>query len=136
VTGRRRAVYVDSSALVKLIVTEPESDALRAFLDTEADLLVASRVAEVEVARVLSRVQAVENGTPPPLPGNRLHMIELDGSVARIAGTLPPRTLRSLDAIHLASALALEDELDGFVTYDARLADAALGAGLSVVAPH
>jgi uncharacterized protein len=64
-----------------------------------------------------------------------IELIELDDPIARAAGEMHPASLRSLDAIHLASALALGDELAAFVTYDARLADAARSAGLPVIAP-
>jgi predicted nucleic acid-binding protein len=62
-------------------------------------------------------------------------VIDLDPSIASRAGVIEPVALRSLDAIHLASALELGDELDAFVTYDARQADAARELGLSVVSP-
>ena len=65
-----------------------------------------------------------------------LSMIELDVSVAESAANLEPRGLRSLDAIHLASALAIRDELSAFVTYDTRLGEAASRVGLSVVTPR
>jgi predicted nucleic acid-binding protein len=64
-----------------------------------------------------------------------LVIVELDESMASIAATVEPSQLRSLDAIHLASALALGPDLETFVSYDARLADAARAAGLTVVAP-
>lgn len=64
-----------------------------------------------------------------------MQLIELDAATARFAGELEPAALRSLDAIHLASALAVADELEAFITYDSRLADAARNAGLTVVTP-
>lgn len=64
-----------------------------------------------------------------------VEVIELDAALAGRAATLEPRSLRSLDAIHLASALTVFDELDAFVTYDGRLAEAAHSHGLNVVAP-
>jgi len=64
-----------------------------------------------------------------------LQFIELDAETTEVAGSVAPARLRSLDAIHLASALAVAPELDGFVTYDARLADATRAAGLEVVVP-
>ena len=62
-------------------------------------------------------------------------IIELDEGLARAASQLAPPTMRSLDAIHLASALSIRTELDAFVTYDVRLGEAARSLGLSVVAP-
>jgi predicted nucleic acid-binding protein len=73
------------------------------------------------------QVEAVEAG---------IHFIELDEAIARAAGAAVPPSLRSLDAIHLASALSVSDELDALVTYDQRLADAARAAGLSVIQPR
>jgi predicted nucleic acid-binding protein len=64
-----------------------------------------------------------------------LELVELDEDVARLAASLAPPTLRSLDAVHLASALAIGEELAEFITYDARLAAAARGAGMEVRAP-
>ena len=64
-----------------------------------------------------------------------LEFVELDAEIASLAGRLEPSSLRSLDAIHLASALALGHEIDTFVTYDARQADAATALGLNVEAP-
>jgi predicted nucleic acid-binding protein len=64
-----------------------------------------------------------------------VELLELDGEVARRAGELTPATLRSLDAIHLASALVIAPEVDAVVAYDTRLAAAARAAGLAVVAP-
>lgn len=131
-----RTCYLDASALVKLATPEAETDALRAALDTY-DARVTNRLATVEVARALHR-RGVESAmltadVSEALSG--LAITELNPAIAETAGRLGPPTLRSLDAIHLASALALEAELDVLVTYDARLADAARAAGLEVVAP-
>jgi predicted nucleic acid-binding protein len=130
VSGR---VYLDASAAVKLVVAEAESKPLGRFL---ADQLtrVSSRVLAVELMR------AVLRRSPASLDQARslLHVmefVELDASVAERAAGLEPVGLRSLDAIHLASALALADELDAFITYDARQADAARALGLTVAAP-
>ena len=130
------ACYVDSSALVKLATHETESDALRKAIGG-FEVRFTSRVAEVEVARALLRrgaasAQRLEH-VGVVLQG--LIVVELEESIASLAGTVGPPTLRSLDAIHLASALAARDELAAFVTYDRRLADAARAAGLNVVAP-
>lgn len=131
-----RTCYLDASALVKLATPEAETDALRAALDTY-DARVTNRLATVEVARALHR-RGVESAmltadVSEALSG--LAITELNPAIAETAGRLGPPTLRSLDAIHLASALALETELVALVTYDARLADAARAAGLEVIAP-
>lgn len=131
--GARRP-YADASALVKLVLREPESDALRHYLAALPEPAT-SRLALVEVHRAFRRL-----GEDPEVDSmlavwDRTIFIELDASIAESAAEIGPPTLRSLDAVHLASALALADELEAFVTYDARLADAARSAGLTVVAP-
>ena len=131
------ACYLDASALVKLATREAESGALRDYLQRFPSRIT-SRVAEVEVTRALARrgseSQAIAGETiAQTLEG--LLIVELDPQVADIAGRVEPSTLRSLDAIHLASALSVSEELDSLVTYDRRLADAARAAGLTVEAP-
>ena len=126
-------VYLDASAIVKLILQEPESAALVAALDPE-DRHVTSRIATVEVMRAAGR-----HGNVDP---HRLHAvldaldtIELTEAVAYGAGSLAPTDLRALDAIHLASAIGIRRELAGFIVYDDRLAAAARVHGLPVLAP-
>ena len=131
-----RVCYLDASALVKLATPEAETNALRAALDTY-DARVTSRLAIVEVARALLRrgvaSAALVDAVAEAFTG--LAIMELDAATAESAARIGPATLRSLDAIHLASALAMGTELKDMVTYDARLADAARAAGLEVVAP-
>ena len=131
-----RTCYLDASALVKLATPEAETDALRAELDTY-DVRVTSRLATVEVARALRRRGAASAGLGDAVAEafTGLAVVELDEAIAGPAGRIDPPTLRSLDAIHLASALAMRSELGAVVTYDARLADAARAAGLEVIAP-
>ena len=129
--------YLDASALVKLATREPQTDALRDHLQRYASRAT-SRLAAVEVGRALARrgpesVAVGSGSVREALEG--LVIVELTEAIVAVAATLEPASLRSLDAIHLASALALSDELEAFVTYDARLADAAREAGLSVLAP-
>jgi predicted nucleic acid-binding protein len=129
-----RLLYLDASALVKLVVEEPESGALAELLGEGAPA-VASIVVAAEVPRALRRA-----GVPEVLgrAGDvlaRVDLLALDGDVARVAAGLEPPELRALDAIHLASALSVADELDAFVCYDHRLAGAADASGLPVVAP-
>lgn len=130
------ACYLDASALVKLATPEAETGALRAELDN-CTARVTNRLATVEVTRALLRRGVASakllNAVAEAFTG--LAIMELDAGTAESAGRIAPSTLRSLDAIHLASALSLEDELEAFVTYDLRLADAARAAGLAVVAP-
>lgn len=126
--------YVDASALVKLVLREPESEALRAFMMAHPGPLT-SRIASVEVRRAIGRaIEALDEAAFAAV-WERVEVIEFDAAIADSAARLGPRTIRSFDAIHLASALAVADELDAFVTYDARLAEAAAKAGLTVRSP-
>lgn len=124
--------YFDSSAIVKLERLERESLALIDYL-TDAEIEAStSIVAGVEVARALKRVRATAPPANEPMRG--FFLLELDPAICAAAGTLEAPTLRSLDAIHLATALAIDDDLD-FITYDDRLAAAAREHGLRVVQP-
>ncbi len=126
--------YLDASALVKLIVAEPESGALRRYLG-ERPRIISSRIAEVELRCAVARQDEIDAGDRVSSLIATVELLELDGEVARRAGELTPATLRSLDAIHLASALVIAPEVDAVVAYDTRLAAAARAAGLAVVAP-
>ncbi len=130
-------LYLDSSALVKLVQREAESDALRRFLRRHrADQLVTSALARVEVVR------AVLLGGPAALAQARRQLSRLDQILLGIemldrAATLSPNTqLRSLDAIHLAAAQVVGADLRAVVTYDGRMADAAQELGLVVESPR
>jgi predicted nucleic acid-binding protein len=128
-------IYLDSAAVVKLVHAEQESDALRDWLTERADTgWVSSVLLEVESFRALAR------HSPGAIA--RLHsvldlveLVELDSGIRILAQTIAPATVRSLDAIHLATALRIRGQLTSFVTYDKRLADAAAAAGLTVDAP-
>jgi predicted nucleic acid-binding protein len=126
--------YLDASALVKLIVAEPESGALRRYLG-ERPRIISSRIVEVELRRAVARQDEIDAGDRVSSLIATVELLELNAEVARRAGELNPATLRSLDAIHLASALVIAPELDAVVAYDTRLAAAARAAGLAVVAP-
>jgi len=128
-----RATYVDSSALVKLAVREAESAALRRYLGRRRPL-VSSALARTEVVRALLPFgsEAVRRGRDVLA---RVELLRVNDRVLDAAGLLGPADLRSLDAIHLASAEQLGMDLRGFVTYDERLASAAAGRGLRVVRP-
>lgn len=129
--------YLDSSALVKLVTDEVESAALRQHLVLCSTLLT-SRVATVEVPRAVARKGGESVALVSGLLVEALEsvsMMELDAGIATQAAELLPATLRSLDAIHLASALAMGSELDEVVTYDMRFAEAARVEGLAVTAP-
>lgn len=129
----RALAYLDASALVKLVAFEPESEALAAFVEGWA--VTSSRVSQVEVVRAVRRsgLDALVARAEQVLAA--VSYIEVDAELARTAATVEPAALRSLDAIHLASALALGTDLGPFVTYDRRLGEAASSAELETVAP-
>jgi predicted nucleic acid-binding protein len=123
--------YADASAIVKLIVEEPDSAALVGFI-REFDDVVTSRVGVVETRRAAARRGGAD--AMAATVSQAIGVIELDEAIADSAARLEPATLRTLDSLHIASALAL-DRVDAFVTYDARLASAAQAAGLPVFSP-
>jgi uncharacterized protein len=133
-SAEQRLTYVDSSAIVKLAVAEPESKALRRFLSRRQPL-VTSTLARTEVTRALlpSGTEAVSRGEDVL---RRFQLVRLNDRVLRTAGHMEPAELRSLDAIHLASARELGSSVKQIVTYDERMADAATAAGWSVAAPR
>jgi hypothetical protein len=126
-------LYLDSSALVKVMVPEPESRALREALRSWPEL-VSSVVAEIEVERVGRRLGGGAIRRARSVLARIAH-VELDEEVRRRAAALAPAELGTLDAIHLATALTLGDDLGALCAYDTRLLDAAAATGVDVVAP-
>lgn len=128
-----RALYLDSSAIVKLVVAEPESAALRRYLRRRRPV-VTSALAQTEVARALLPLgpAAVRRGLEAL---RRLELIRVSDRILADAGTMMPAELRSLDAIHLATMQQLGASLVRIVTYDDRMSAAAAALGRSVVAP-
>jgi predicted nucleic acid-binding protein len=129
-----RVTYLDSSAFLKLILLETESRALERSL-TRSARLVSSALLETEARRAALRVD------PRYLEIVEIRLasvtcVAVSRDVLVAAGSLRPAGLRSLDAIHLATALALGDELDYVVTYDERMAAAAEALGLEVRSPR
>ena len=125
-------LYVDTSATAKLLLEEPESVALVEFLRSANTPLVTSRVGIIELRRVGRRSGADPNRADALAA--TLVVVELDEVIEHAALSVDP-TIRTLDAIHLATALAAADSVTGFVCYDERLAAAAESVGLTVVAP-
>jgi predicted nucleic acid-binding protein len=128
------AWYIDSSALVKLAVAEQETPALRADL-RQKPVLASSELLLVEVARATRRHgdAAVHLGRAALM---RLsYLVAMNHVVLERAGTLDPGHLRSLDAIHLSTALGLGADLAGVITYDERLGSAAASLGMRVASP-
>ena len=122
--------YFDSSAIMKLTGAEAESEALINYLQDTPVEVSTSVLAQVEVLRNL-RKQPVESDEAM----NGFYLLAFDEEVRRQAVIVGGETLRSLDAIHIATALAIGNRDLHFVTYDIRQAEAARQAGLKVVQP-
>jgi uncharacterized protein len=128
-------IYLDSAAIVKLVHAETESAALRAWLDERAETgWISSVLTEVESFRALARY-APEAAARLPAVLDQVDLIDLGSPVRILAQVVRPVTVRSLDAIHLGTALHVRQVLTSFVTYDKRLLEAALAAGLPADAP-
>lgn len=128
-----RATYLDSSAIVKLAVAEPESGPLRRYLRRRKPY-VSSALARAEVARALLPLGSAAQGRGEAVLA-RIGLIRVSDTVLRAAGRLLPEDIRTLDAIHLATAQQLGDDLARIVTYDTRMKAVADGLGLDVTAP-
>ncbi len=130
-------LYLDSSALVKLVQREPESAALRRFLrDVDADELVTSTLARVEVVRAVAPAgaRAVSQARRQLARLDQIVLsVELLDRAAELPATVP---LRSLDAIHIAAAQLTGEQLRALITYDRRMADAARELGIVVESPR
>jgi len=127
------AVYLDSSAAVKLIVREAESDALESWLRPH-DVLTSSALLRTELLR------AIRRGAPRRIAEARAALAAftlraVDDEILDAAGDIGPSSIRSLDAIHLATALRLATALDAIVTYDRRMIEGAVLLGLPVASP-
>lgn len=128
--------YADTSAVIKLLVEETDSTAFAAFYDTHASAeWVSSALLRIEVGRAVARAM------PTLLPEARdlllaFSCIAIDDDIVEGVMNEPDRMLRSLDAIHLATARILAPELDALVTYDDRLLRAAGDAGLVTISPR
>ena len=126
-------VYLDSSAIVKLAVREPESDALRRHLRRRRPW-ISSSLARTEVLRAL-----LPAGEVVVVAGRavlaRCDLVRVNDGVLNIAGTMQPLALRSLDAIHLATAERLGSDVSELVIYDERMAEAARRMGYRVLSP-
>lgn len=126
--------YVDTSAAVKLVVHEPDTAALGNWIASTSDTLVSCDLIRTELLRAAGRAAPAA----VVLARNVLDALALSTVTTATferAAQLAPAEMRSLDAIHLAAALEFGDELSGLVTYDARLAAAAMRHGITVVAP-
>jgi predicted nucleic acid-binding protein len=128
-----KLLYLDSSAIVKLVVPEAETKALRELLKSWPER-VSSVVARIEVERVARRIGggAVRRARTVL---SRIALVDLDEDVVQTAAALVPPELRTLDAIHLATAISLGVELGALCAYDVRLGGAAISTAIDVLAP-
>lgn len=130
-----RLYYADTSAVVKLLVKETNSEAFADFYDAHADDdWVSSTLLQIEIARAVLRAR------PTLLPDARdllsaFSYVAIDDEVVDLAMNEPDRSLRSPDAIHLATARILAPEIEAFLTYDDRLLRAAGDAGMTTLSP-
>ena len=131
-------IYPDSAAVVKLAHAEPESAALRRWLGERAEIQwISSVLTEIESFRALARYAPQAASRLPAVLDqiDLIDLIDLDQPIRMLARTVTPATVRSLDAIHLGTALRSHASLTSFVTYDKRLLDAAQAAGLPIDSP-
>ncbi|NHZ72979.1 MAG: PIN domain-containing protein [Nitrospirae bacterium] len=134
-SGGRGLLYFDSSAIVKLVSPEPESRALHELVSRQGNV-VASALATVEVQRAVRRIHGGESMLDRAGDVlDRIALIKIDDTILHKAAYLEPTDLRSLDAIHLATALSVQEHLEAFVVYHRRLGEAAEALGLNVESP-
>jgi predicted nucleic acid-binding protein len=126
--------YVESSALVKLAVAEPESPDLKGALVSH-DRVVSSDLGAIEATRAAWRRDGDSGAARARAALLRIFLLPIDRPVVELASRLAPPTLRSLDAIHIATALGLIADDVTFYSYDQRTLDAARAVGLSTASP-
>lgn len=127
--------YLDSSAIVRFAIAEPESDALLAWRGQLANdvVLMTCQLAVAEVLRAVGRVDGDVIVALAHL--DALEQLIMDRDLMLAAGSIAPTGMRTLDAIHLAAAQAAGDDLAGVVTYDDRMISVAQSLGLTTLAP-
>lgn len=125
--------YIDSSALVKAVLYEPESDELHRHLRQAQPSLVASALLRVETSRAVRRLEQPEAMDELSVALDEIAIVGVTDALLRRAARIEPSILRSLDAVHLATALDVGAE--SMIVYDRRLADAARAHGLAVLSP-
>ena len=127
-------LYLDSSALLKVVIEEKESRALLSFLRREPAERVSCTLVRTEVLRATRRQGAAALERARGLL-QTLQLIQLSDALLDAAGMLDPVRMRTLDAIHLAAAALIAPELTALVTYDKRMAEGAAHLGFPVVSP-
>ncbi|MDA2956196.1 MAG: type II toxin-antitoxin system VapC family toxin [Actinomycetota bacterium] len=125
--------YLDSSALAKLVLRERETTSLREYLK-KSTMRLTSAISEVELRRAAARANSNADVAARRVL-SVVTQVEVTRDVLKGAATVMPTTLKSLDALHLATALLVASDLDVFVTYDPQLGAAAATAGFVVVQP-
>jgi len=126
--------YIDTSALVKLVVAEPETQALEQHLAQRAGL-VCSALGATELMRACRRALSKKQLSRVEEVLDAVVLVNITPAILAAAAELSPRELRTLDAIHLATALSIDEAALDVITYDARLSQAAKAHGFNVVAP-
>ncbi len=126
-------IYVDTSALAKLVLAEAESEALRAYF-AGGPAPVTSALTLTELVRAARRLRAGLDESARQLI-ERVILVQVDRDVLERAAAISPPEVRTLDAIHLATTLLLDADLEALVTYDGRMAEAARAAGVRVESP-
>lgn len=129
----RGVLFLDSSAVTKLVVAEPESAALAERL--AGQVLVASALIVTEVSRAVRRAVGRSHDAVLAQVLGLIDLVLVDRGILTAAAELEPASLRTLDAVHVASALALGDRVTSLIGYDERLLEAARAAGLAVERP-
>lgn len=125
--------YLDASALVKLVVPEAETSALRSAL-AGWPRRVSSALVRAELVRACARIDSAAYDRARQLL-DALALVSVTDDLLEQAASVRPASLRTLDAIHVATAVALRETLGAVITYDDRMADAATRIGLPVLAP-
>jgi predicted nucleic acid-binding protein len=129
-------IYVDTSAMVKLVVVEPESAALINWLNAHLDeSLATSIIGHIELVRAAARGGPAATAAARSLASS-IDTLVLTDAIASVAATVPPAELRTLDAIHLATAHTHRRNLSALCAYDRRLLEAADSQGLPTVSPR
>ena len=127
-------IYLDTSALVKLLIEEPETAALSDYIGSSGFQMTTSVVTEVELARAVSRVEESHQKEVASLLNGQV-LVPLTDSIRLRAAHLQPFGIPSLDAIHLATAVEIQPSLHAVISYDRRMSEAAGSFGLEVLAP-
>ena len=130
-------IYLDTSAMVKLVTAEQESPALINWLNAHPDEhLSTSAIGHIELIRAATRAGAAATAAAARTVASTIDTLVLTDTIAAIAATIPPAELRTLDAIHLATAHAHRHSLTAFCVYDRRLLEAAESQDLPTVSPR